>query len=198
MSDWAERFYPNEGGDPQPPIEPQEPVEAPEESDDYNAQILMSAVSILREDVLSEGRETKEACLGIIQILDRLAHRLNEIETHLVRRLTTLELTMAEDGPDFTNIFDIDPELAQEIRDEAALKTEMGDDFMPELDAESLIEKSLDSADALIEEVPVPSDVVDAYNAWKDPDGPKNGWQTFVKVSGGPVKAKEYRDLIES
>ena len=37
----------------------------------------------------------------------------------------------------------------------------------------------------------------DAYEDWKNPDT-EGSWQSFVKVCGGPVKAKEYRELIEA
>jgi hypothetical protein len=175
MADWAERFRPSDEVDGEPVVE--QPLDDGEGG--FNAQILMSALSILREDVLAEGKEVKDACLGIIGILEGLAHRMDAMETHLVRRLSTLELTLGEHGPDFTNIFDLDPAMAEEIRAESEAA-----DYLPELDEG-------------VEDSGIPSEVVEAFEGWKDAEA-EGTWQDFVKVAGGPKKAKEYRKVLES
>jgi hypothetical protein len=181
MTDWAERFYPQDelvGEGVESPVVDEDGVV------DLNAQILMGAVSILREDVLAEGKEIKNACLGIIEILGSLAQRIDTMETHLIRRLSTLELALDENRADFTNIFDIDPKMAEEVRAESEAA-----DYLPVNPTEGRAPESRKQG--------VPLEILEAYNSWKHPDA-EGTWQLFVKVAGGPVKAKEYRGLIES
>ena len=41
----------------------------------------------------------------------------------------------------------------------------------------------------------VPAEVIEAHKAWKDKE---IKWTEFLKVCGGPAKAKEYRAIIEN
>ena len=41
----------------------------------------------------------------------------------------------------------------------------------------------------------VPPEVIEAHKAWKDKE---IKWTEFLKVCGGPAKAKEYRAIIEN
>ena len=80
-----------------------------------------------------------------------------------------------------TNVFDEFPEMIDDIRKEAESEADMPE--LPEIDSEA--------------QLTIDEKFYDAYEDWKNPDT-EGSWQSFVKVCGGPVKAKEYRELIEA
>ena len=65
------------------------------------------------------------------------------------------------------------------------------------------VEAPVEEVEAPVEEVEapveapdgVPAEVIEAHKAWKDKE---IKWTEFLKVCGGPAKAKEYRAIIEN
>ena len=113
-----------------------------------------------------------------------------------------MEERIKADEPSYTNVLYSDPELFNEISTR-------------EDEEEVQIEKSLEAADALIDQLDeepieedemqhldippgndVPLEILESYQSWKSKDG-EGSWQSFVKVCGGVSNAVHYRDLIE-
>ena len=141
----------------------------------------------------------------------------------VIRKLDEMEERIKSDEPAYTNVLYSDPELFQEISsrpDENELSTE--EEFAaknkifellaeesPKIADINELQISINNVAEVVNEispgsleipaeaiVEVPDDIRDAYKSWKNPDR-EGTWQTFVKATGGPVKAKKYKELIE-
>ena len=187
--DWASRFMPSTEGESKEDnaLDGEDIVQ--DDTIRLSDQVLMSALDILRNDVQTGDAEIKEFILSVVEVLGHLGSRLDEIEGLLVRKFGQMEATLLQPPPEpMTNVFDEFPELVEEIRQEAEGDADMPE--LPETPGEPLCDDGIELKDYLAQEV------TDAYEDWKNPDS-DGSWQKFVKVCGGPVKAKECREIIE-
>ena len=133
---------------------------------------------------------------------EALMHANQQFSMLVIRKLDEMEERIKADEPSYTNVLYSDPELFNEISTR-------------EDEEEVQIEKSLEAADALIDQLDeepieedemqhldippgndVPLEILESYQSWKSKDG-EGSWQSFVKVCGGVSNAVHYRDLIE-
>ena len=207
--DWASRFMPSTEEEIKPDnvvVEhTEETVPEKDESIRLSDQVLMSALDILRNDVQRGDAEIKEFILSVVELLGHYGNRFDEVEGLIVRKFGQIESMLLQPPPvPMTNVFDEFPEMIDDIRKEAESEAEMpeipgvpsegGDfsnpDYVEPVEAKMVIEDEVVSHT-------IHQKFYDAYEDWRNPDA-EGSWQSFVKVCGGPVKAKEYRELIES
>jgi len=210
--DWASQFRPGA----LPEEEPE--VEAPIVEVDNDKLILALEAIVKRLDAMDARLSVYEEAISnpawLPQHIDNLRqlHHLNaeailianqQFSGLVIRKLDEMEERIKSDEPTYTNVLYSDPELFQEISsrpDENELSID------EEFAAQNKIAQLLDEekpaiftpefdipAESIFE---VPDDIRDAYASWKNPDM-DGTWQTFVKATGGPVKAKKYKELIE-
>ena len=210
--DWASQFRPGAL-----PVEEPEPEEAKVEVDNDKLILALEAI-VKRLDAMDARLGVYEQAISnpawLPQHIDNLRqlHHLNaeailmanqQFSGLVIRKLDEMEERIKSDEPTYTNVLYSDPELFQEISsrpDENELSTE--EEFAAKNKIFELLEEEEPAilapefdipAEAIVE---VPDDIQDAYKSWKNPDR-EGTWQTFVKATGGPVKAKKYKELIE-
>ena len=210
--DWASQFRPGAL-----PVEEPEPEEAKVEVDNDKLILALEAI-VKRLDAMDARLGVYEQAISnpawLPQHIDNLRqlHHLNaeailmanqQFSGLVIRKLDEMEERIKSDEPTYTNVLYSDPELFQEISsrpDENELSTE--EEFAAKNKIFELLEEEEPAiltpefdipAEAIVE---VPDDIEDAYDSWKNPDR-EGTWQTFVKATGGPVKAKKYKELIE-
>ena len=97
---------------------------------------------------------------------------------------------------DETNELSVEEEFAAKNKI-AEIVTEENPDLFDE-DMTPVIESNGSAPDIPAEMImEVPEEVQQEYESWKDPEM-DGSWQSFVRVCGGPVKAKRLREMIES
>lgn len=205
--DWASRFMPQNEEEIATVEEVPEPVEQ-DESIRLSDQVLMSALDILRNDVQRGDAEIKEFILSVVELIGHYGNRFDEIEGLIVRKFGQIEAMLMQPPPEpMTNVFDEFPEMIDDIRKEAESEAEMPE--LPGVPIEISADHGVlnpDYVEPVEVKMVIEDEVVshtihqkfyDAYEDWKNPDT-EGSWQSFVKVCGGPVKAKEYRELIEA
>ena len=210
--DWASQFRPGALPEEEP-----EPV-APEVVVDNDRLILALEAIVKRLDAMDARLGLYEQAISnpawLPQHIDNLRqlHHLNaeailmanqQFSGLVIRKLDEMEERIKSDEPTYTNVLYSDPELFQEISsrpdenelsmdEEFAAKNKIFE-LLEEEQPEILTPKLDIPAESIFE---VPEDIRDAYHSWKNPEM-EGTWQTFVKATGGPVKAKKYRELIE-
>ena len=128
--------------------------------------------------------------------------RANQQFSNLViRKLDEMEERIKSDEPSYTNVLYSNPDLFNEI----ASREDEGQEIegrAPDLTEEEIVVESAafrkDQLEQHLDIPPgndVPLEIMEAYNSWKDPNA-DGSWPLFVKVCGGPVKAKHYKELI--
>lgn len=216
--DWASQFRPGSL-----PDEQEEENASSESTIDTDKILLGFEAVIKRLDAMDARLGMYEAILSnptwLPEHIDNLRklHHLNaeailqanqQFSTLLIRKLDEMEERLKSDEPSYTNVLYSDPELFHQI-------SERTDE-----DEGVEVEKAMDAADALIDEIEgdspieviesnveeswpivgrneVPVEILEEYHSWKDKDR-EGSWQTFVRICGGPVKAKHFRELIEA
>lgn len=206
--DWASQFRPGAL-----------PVEEPEPEEPNNDKLILALEAIVKRlDAMDARLGVYEQAISnpawLPQHIDNLRqlHHLNaeailmanqQFSGLVIRKLDEMEERIKSDEPTYTNVLYSDPELFQEISsrpDENELSME--EEFAAKNKIFELLEEEEPAiltpefdipAEAIVE---VPDDIRDAYQSWKNPDR-EGTWQTFVKATGGPVKAKKYKELIE-
>ena len=202
--DWASRFMPQTEEDIAPVEEAPQPIEK-DESIRLSDQVLMSALDILRNDVQRGDAEIKEFILSVVELIGHYGNRFDEIEGLIVRKFGQIEAMLMQPPPEpMTNVFDEFPEMIDDIRKEAESDAEMPE--LPGVPIEGRDFSNPDYVEPVEVKMVIEDEVIshtidekfyDAYEDWKNPET-EGSWQSFVKICGGPVKAKEYRELIES
>jgi len=207
--DWASQFRP--GFQPE-----EEPVtETPALETD---KILLAFEAIVKRlDAMDARLSVYEQAISnpawLPQHIDNLRqlHHLNaeailmanqQFSGLVIRKLDEMEERIKSDEPSYTNVLYSDPELFQEISsrpDENELSID--EEFAAQNKIAEILEREEPAlreafeipAEAIVE---VPDHIRDAYRSWKSPEL-EGTWQTFVKATGGPVKAKKFKELIE-
>tara|TARA_B100000131_G_scaffold203806_2_gene195745 strand:+ start:2626 stop:3291 length:666 start_codon:yes stop_codon:yes gene_type:complete len=218
--DWASSFRP--GFVPEIPQDansdvPQDTMQGTETTEIDTKKILLGFEAIVRRlDAMDKRMSLFEQILaepvwlpGHIDNLRKL-HHLNaeamlqanqQFAGLVIRKLDEMEERIKSDEPSYTNVLYSDPELFNEIssREDEEKEEEQEVEQIPvEEDMTPVIESNGSAPDIPAEMImEVPEEVQREYESWKDPE--KDGsWQSFVKVCGGPVKAKRLREMIES
>jgi hypothetical protein len=128
---------------------------------------------------------------GNVEALIRANQQFSSL---VIRKIDEMEERIKSDEPSYTNVLYSDPELFDEISARADGLTEESEEDDAVLEAKPDLPNPIDG-DILY--TAIPEEVRREYGSWKDPEG-DGTWQSFVRVCGGPVKAKHYRALIES
>ena len=207
--DWASRFMPQNEEEIATVEEVPEPIEQ-DESIRLSDQVLMSALDILRNDVQRGDAEIKEFILSVVELIGHYGKRFDDIEGLIVRKFGQIEAMLLQPPPEpMTNVFDEFPEMIDDIRKEAESEAEMPElpldtplsaaqeEMLDQLDGSDHYDGTYERIKSRFEQENHLQKFIDAYEDWKNPDT-EGSWQSFVKVCGGPVKAKEYRVLIEA
>lgn len=216
--DWASSFRP--GFTPETPPdenldEPRDSVPSIEGAEIDTKKILLGFEAVVRRlDAMDKRMSLFEQILaepvwlpGHIDNLRKL-HHLNaeamiqanqQFASLVIRKLDEMEERIKSDEPSYTNVLYSDPELFNEISSREDVEEEQEVEQIPvEEDMTPVIESNGSAPDIPAEMIiEVPEEVRQEYESWKDPEM-DGSWQTFVRVCGGPVKAKKLREMIES
>tara|TARA_B100000287_G_scaffold216098_1_gene203898 strand:- start:1426 stop:2082 length:657 start_codon:yes stop_codon:yes gene_type:complete len=211
--DWASDFRP--GAVPEPPVATNE--SQPEVSVDTEKILLGFEAVVRRLDAMDKRLSLFEQFLANPEWLPnhietlRQLHQMNaqalmtanqQFSQLVIRKLDEMEERIKSDEPSYTNVLYSNPELFHEIssREDEVVEVEKALDAADAL-IDDLDEKKESSNEELVElldednDIDVPLEIMEAYESWKDPDA-DGSWPLFVKACGGPVHAKKWKELI--